>query len=83
MKRRRRETPSVRRRHNGPVVTRALNDLKREQLDALRASVSRVGHPFKLWIFVLLFLLSGGIAAVLYAVWTTGIFDRLLGRVTA
>jgi hypothetical protein len=66
-----------------PVSTRSMSELKLERMDELRRTTVQIGHKFRWWLFLLLFLLSGGLAAVIYALWTTGLFDRMLGRADA
>ena len=49
----------------------------------LRRTTVQVGRRLRWWFILLLFLLAGEVAAVIYALWTTGMLDRMLGRADA
>lgn len=66
----------------GPITSRDLNRLKQENIQALREQTSKPVRQFSFWIFVPLIIIFWP-AGVVYAVWTTGLVDELLGRVRA
>ncbi|NKC12205.1 MAG: hypothetical protein GKR94_08370 [Gammaproteobacteria bacterium] len=61
----------------GPVMVRDLNQLKEDHMKQLRAESGAVQRRFNLWVFLLLFFFTGGIAAIPYALWATGVFHHL------
>lgn len=65
-----------------PVTAKDLNRLKQEQVQALRAELARPVHQLSIPLLLLLLLIFWP-AGVLYALWSTGVFDQLLSRVRA
>jgi hypothetical protein len=67
---------------NGPVTVQDLNRLKTEGLRELRAKAEQTTPSFSLPLFLVL-LFTFWPAAIVYLIWSRGVFDRLLGRVSA